>query len=205
MIENKDKKGEQGDIMICGIAATCALLLFFAIVIDIAAAGGMWAAQQDALTTAREECMKASFALQIKNSETPGHDTATHITEALRRDGVTGEVSVWFFELPPNTPRLPQSKRLIGVGIQIAGSCDALFARGVGITSFPITTHTLLAITPYSETRAWRPDRVDSGKYVCAKGDLATSLSYTALTDISQYPSELVDYISTCLQNLKER
>ncbi len=185
--------------MPAAIAAAMLLLIAFCAVIDPACALFCKTQQENALATAKEACMQPAFALAQKNSETPGRDAAENIVASLRESGFDGKVEVHYYEAPAELTG--PAKRLFAVGVQVSEDYETIVSRGVGIETLPVASHTVFSAVPYSEERAWRPERTYSGTYTQAAPN--ASLAWTEKTGIEDFPDEMAAEAASQLEKIK--
>lgn len=191
---------EQGDIMPACIAAIFVLLFAFCALVDPSAARFLKTAQDTALNRTQAEVFTPACALRLKNTETPGADLAKTALETLRKSGFDGKVTVWFFEAP--STQTGAAKRLFVVGIQTEKVMDTIVSRGLGVDTIPTGTHVVFSVVPYSEAKAWRPSKSDNGLYSAEDGK--NTLSYSAKTNIDDFPEEIQDEVKLQVANLKK-
>lgn len=174
--------------MPASIAAAFLLMMALCAVVDPSCAMLCKVQQENALANAKEECMQPAFALEQKNSDTPGRDVAERVVASLRASGFGGEAIVYYYEAPESATG--PAKRLYVVGVQVKEDYETIVSRGVGVETLPVASYTVFSAVPYSEEKAWRPAKAGSGSYVSASQ--GATLSYAEIAGLEGFPEEVV-------------
>lgn len=184
---------ERGTIAPLAVVSVLVLFAVLAFSIDQGIACAAKIRQENALATTRDSCMDASFALVAKNDNNPGRAFAQHCMEALRSEGYEGAITVWFYEAP--AANTPACKRVWGVGVQLYEKVPTAFARGYGIETLPVASKFVLVAEPYADTVVWRPLNSGNGCYQLEAWAKPSSLAFSGLNKLSDYPLELVQEV----------
>lgn len=181
---------ERGNVAPLAVVSSLLLFAVLAFAIDQSIAYAVKVRQENALDAARNACMNASFALVAKNTENPGREVARCIAQAVYAEGCVGHIDVWFYEVPLD--KLPASRRVWGIAVQIEEQSPTMFARGYGILSIPVASKRLIMAEPYSDSVTWRPEGDQNGLYVLEAESVSDDITYTGIMSPDSYPDELM-------------
>lgn len=182
------RRCERGGIMPLAVAAMLIMFAVLAFSVDQGIAYAAKARQENALDSARSACMGAASALVAKGSDDPGAALCDTAVRALRAQGFSGQVTVWFYEAPEES--LPESERLWSIGLQVSEDVPTVIARGFGVATIPAASCRVVTAVPYASERVWRPDAVACGRFDVAEG--ATEARFTRIDGTDGFPDEVV-------------
>ena len=184
-------RDERGNIAPLAVVSIFLLLSVMVFAVDMGIAYCAKDRQEQALDAARAACMDAAASQQAKYSDDPGAALSQRIVEAVRAQGVTAAVDVWFYEAPKGS--VPESERYWIVGMQVSQSVPAVFAKGFGIDSIGAASCRVIEARPYASQKVWRPARRVCGRYSFAQGSTAAQGRFTAISELDGFPSEMVE------------
>lgn len=197
-------QAESGNIAPLAVVISLVLFAVLAFSIDQGIACAAKVRQENALDTARDACMGTSFALVVKNEEDPGRAIATRFVETLHNQGFSGSISVWFYEV--SASKLPLTRRVWGIAVQLEEQTPTVFARGYGVPSISVASKRILIAEPFSNWQVWRPAQMGKGNGLYRRDSANSSLhlTYTPIASLEGFPSELHREIQAALTDISK-
>ena len=189
--------GEAGNMAPLAVVAAIVLISVLSFGIDQGIAYAAKDRQVQALDAARRACMDPTGALPAKFAEEPGREIAKLVVEAIRQQGVSGDVAVWFYEAPASA--LSADERLWVMGMQVSQDVPTSFGRALGVETIPASSCLIVKAKPYAAEKVWRPAKRICGCYRVAAGAGASSVAFTSLESIDDFPDEIAEEIRTAL------
>lgn len=190
-------RGEAGNMAPLAVVSAIVLISVLSFGIDQGIAYAAKDRQVQALDAARRACMDPTGALPAKFAEEPGREIAELAVGAIRRQGVSGDVAVWFYEAPASA--LPNDERLWVVGMQVSQDVPTSFGRALGVETIPASSCLIVEAKPYAAEKVWRPMRRICGCYRVAAGAGTSSVAFTPMESIDDFPDEIADRIREAL------
>ncbi len=193
----RPRRAETGNMAPLAVVAAIILISVLSFGIDQGIAYAAKDRQVQALDAARRACMDPTGALPAKFSEEPGRAVAELAARAIEQQGVSGDVSVWFYEAPAFA--MPDDERLWIVGMQVSQDIPTSFGHALGTPTIPAVSCLIIEAKPYAAEKVWRPARRICGCYRLAAGAPASSAAFTAIDSIEGFPDEIAGRIREAL------
>lgn len=189
---------EAGTMAPLVVVATIILISVLSFGIDQGIAYAAKDRQVQALDAARRACMDPTGALPAKFSEDPGRAITQLAADAIAKQGVAGDVVVWFYEAPASA--MPADERLWVIGMQVSQDVPTAFGRALGVKSIPASTSLIIEAKPYASVKVWRPQQRICGRYRLTSGAGASAAAFASIGSIDGFPGEMADRIRRALE-----
>lgn len=217
---------ERGHAMVMFVMVTILLVGCSMVALDLSQAEAVKAEQQSIIQLVCDQKMSPASTTRIKNSDDPARELATQIVTELRKDGVQGEIKVYYHEasmadINAANPGSALMNRVYVYGVEVTSMYTSMFGRTSGVMNskglamdaegpiqFSIASFFAKAANPYSELVTWRPAVLNSTiaeineVYICpADGSIDDMTSETL--DMAHMPSEMQRQLNGAFNELK--
>lgn len=190
-------RDEAGNMAPLAVVAAVVLVSVLSFGVDQGIAYTAKDRQVQALDAARLACMDPTAALPAKFSEEPGRVIAELVASAIAQQGVSGDVAVWFYEAPVSM--MPDDERLWIVGMQVSQEVPTAFGKALGIKTIPASSCLIIEAKPYASEKVWRSRKRICGCYRILGGMGDSSVSFTPMASVEDFPDEIADRIRKAL------
>lgn len=191
MVERYWGRSERGSIAPLAVAVCLVLVAALGFTVDHGVAYAVKTHQEQVLDAARQACMDASGAVLAKYADDPGLALANTIAQAVRDQGISSSLTVWFYEAPAQSTR--RNERLWVVGMQIEQQVPLPFSAPASPQALTVASSRALVAKPYSAEAVWRPERRICGLYRFAEGEAAGAATFSPISSLQGFPGEMVE------------
>ncbi|MEG0071909.1 MAG: hypothetical protein RR362_00275 [Raoultibacter sp.] len=197
------EKRERGNVLVALAVTMSMLFALLAFGVDAVMVIAQKMQQENALNLTRETIMSPTITLEAKNSEDPGALISRTLAQALRKQGYSGAVEVWFHEVGRSEGELPENKRIYAYELAVKDLCEPAFSRIFGIKEIPVASSLVTSSMPYAEFRAWRPRAARSGMFRLEANKPADHIVFTTVS-LSGMPEDLRKEVATCIDDINK-
>lgn len=203
------ERAPKGQILITFVLALALIIMGTGLAIDVSRAWQLDTDELSMLSRAKDNAL--TNLNYIKFSANPADATADMLAKTMSREGYTGRLEVWYYEVPNGTAvahngrqvEATDADRYAAVLMQTSDTSPTVLSKMMGIDGIPIRNIQTYTLHSYATVQVWRPSSTLGGYYAydvkpAGSDGLAkyTLQDKRAIASFEGYPDELKDALA---------